>query len=140
MHSKIVHKHMHRIVNYIQQLTNKTQLSGNLLSVITVDFFNWSITDEATTRNTTAYFFGPSCIHSQSCVGELLSYVELVNVIRVDIAAVCLLPRHQCRRHTSVYIRRSLAHSPRCSLSISIFLASARRQFTTSVSRVVTAV
>ena len=34
--------------------------SGNLLSFLTV-YCN-SITDEVTTRNTTAYFFGPLCI------------------------------------------------------------------------------
>ena len=35
MHSKIVHKHEHRIVNCIEQLSNKILLSGNLVSVLT---------------------------------------------------------------------------------------------------------
>jgi len=40
-------------------------LSGNLVSVLPVEFLlNWSIIDEVTTGNTTAYFFGPLLILS----------------------------------------------------------------------------
>jgi len=57
---------MHRIVNCTVQLTlNKIHLFGNSVSVLTMEFLlNWSIIDEVTTRNTTAYFLAQSvCYH-----------------------------------------------------------------------------
>jgi len=54
MHSKIVHKHVHGIVNCTEQLTNKIHLSGYLVSVLIS--LNWSIIDEVTTRNATAFW------------------------------------------------------------------------------------
>jgi len=38
-------------------------LSGNLVSILTVEFLlNWSIIDKITTHNTTVCFFGPLCM------------------------------------------------------------------------------
>ena len=63
MHSKVVHKHVHKIVNCIEQLTVNKQntsfwkFSKRSNSGISL---NWSIIDDVTTRNTTAYFFWPT--------------------------------------------------------------------------------
>jgi len=48
---------------------------------------NWSIIDEVTTRNTTAYFSGTLCIVSQLCttpVAAILCTSEILSSVRTD--------------------------------------------------------